>query len=199
VAASDNGRDCKNVRGRLDNCDLKITSGSIDNRSAINLQACGRYAQMLITASVSTVAELKAAITSGNTGNTSGVDDVIALTGNITLARSADAIKTNVTNGQTMALVGGGSTLSGGGLARVRDVNASGAISKVAIDNLTMASGRAILIGAAGTCVICEDTQSAGSRVSSGIAEMANRTIDVAGGVVEWGRADAAERVWPAC
>ena len=90
MAASYNGRDGKNVRGRPDNSDLKITSGSIDNRPAINLQACGRYVQMLITASVSTVEELKAAITSGHTGhsfNTNGADDVIALTGNITLAK----------------------------------------------------------------------------------------------------------------
>ena len=101
---------------------------------------------MLINASVSTDAELAAAIATVNTGNTNGLNNVIALTGNITLARSADAIKTNVTNGKTMALVGGGSTLrGGGGLARVLDVNGSGAGAKVAIDNLTMTSGTGIL------------------------------------------------------
>ena len=41
---------------------------------------------MLITASVSTDAELAAAIATVNTGNTNGLDNVIALTGNITLA-----------------------------------------------------------------------------------------------------------------
>jgi len=127
------------------------------------------------------------------------VDDVIALTGNITLARSADAIKTNVTNGQTMALVGGGSTLRGG-LARVLDVNGSGAGAKVAIDNLTMTSGTGILIGEAGTGVIGKDAQRAGIWVGSEFTEMAKSMIDVAGGVgVEWGRADAAEPDWPAC
>ena len=46
-----------------------------------------------------------------------------------------------------------------------------------------MTSGRAILSGGAGTGVIGEDTQRAGIRMGSGVVEMANRMIDVAGGV----------------
>ena len=72
------------------------------------------------------------------------------------------------------ALVGGGSTLSGGGLARVLQGNASGAGSRVAIDNLTMTSGGVIRSGGAGTAAIGKDAQSAAIRVGSGIAEMVN-------------------------
>ena len=43
-----------------------------------------------------------AAIATGNTGNTNGVEDVISLTGNNTVTSAADVISTNVTNGQTM-------------------------------------------------------------------------------------------------
>ena len=87
-----------------------------------------------------------------------------------------------------MALVGGGSTLrgGGGGLARVLDVNGNGAGFKVAIDNLTMTSGTGILIGEAGTGVIGKDAQRAGIWVGSEFTEMAKSMIDVAGGV-DWG------------
>ena len=101
------------------------------------------------------------------------MDDVITLTGNITFARASDAIRTAVTNGKTMALVGGS-------LARVLDVNASGAGSRVAIDNRTMTSGRVILSGGAGIGVIGKDAQVAGIRVGSGIAGKASSVIDLA-------------------
>ena len=97
------------------------------------------------------------------------MEDVIALTGNITFVRAADAISTNVTNGKTMALVGGGSTLSGGGLARVLDVNASGEGQKVAIDSQTMTSGRVILRDGAGIGVIGEDAQRADIQVGNAL------------------------------
>ena len=93
------------------------------------------------TASVSTVAQLKAAIT---TGSTDSLADTITLTGNITFASAADAITINVTDGQTMSIVGGGFTLSGANLARVIDV----AGGNVAISNLTITNG--FLTGAGG-------------------------------------------------
>ena len=59
-------------------------------------QALAGYHFLLHTASVSTVAQLKAAIA---TGNTDGSADTITLTGNITFAAVGDAISINVTDG----------------------------------------------------------------------------------------------------
>ncbi|MBW8463002.1 DUF4347 domain-containing protein [Acidovorax sp.] len=114
--------------------DLEVTSGQIEAPAALDVQALEGYDFSLHTASVSTVAQLKAAIA---TGNTDGSDDVITFTGNITFASAADAVAINVTDGQKMSIVGGGFTLSGGNLARVLDVTA-GAVS---IDNLTITNG----------------------------------------------------------
>ena len=97
------------------------------------------------------------------------MDDVIALTGNITFANAADAISTSVTNDKTKALAGGGSTLNGGGLARVLDVNASGRGQSVAIDSQTMTSGRVILRDGAGIGVIGEDARRAGIQVGNAL------------------------------
>ena len=54
------------------------------------------------TASVNTVAQLKAAILAANTD---GLDDVITLTSNITFASAADAIAINITDGKTLTIV----------------------------------------------------------------------------------------------
>ncbi|WP_124513889.1 DUF4347 domain-containing protein, partial [Acidovorax sp. FJL06] len=121
--------------------DLEVASGQIEAPAALDVQALTGYDFSLHTASVNTVAQLKAAIA---TGNTDGSDDVITLTGNITFASAADAIAINVTDGQKMSIVGGGFTLSGGNLARVLNVVTSGAGSAVSIDNLTITNGLAV-------------------------------------------------------
>jgi hypothetical protein len=95
---------------------LEITTGQIDGAPMLDGQALAGYHFLLHTASVSTVAQLKAAIA---TGNTDGSADTITLTGNITFAAVGDAISINVTDGQTMSIVGGGFTLSGANLTRV--------------------------------------------------------------------------------
>ena len=69
------------------------------------------------TASVSTVAQLKAAILTAQTDN---LDDVITITGNITFAAAADAITINVTDGKTLTIQGGGFTINGAHQARGR-------------------------------------------------------------------------------
>ena len=86
------------------------------------------------TASVNTVAGLKAAILAANTD---GLDDVITLTSNITFVSAADAIAINVTDGKTLTIVGGGFTLSGANLARVLNITAG----TVVMQNLTITKG----------------------------------------------------------
>lgn len=118
--------------------DLEITTGQIEAPAVLDAQSLQGYDGSLVTVSVNSVANLKAAIT---TGNTDGQDDIITLTGNITFASVADAISINVTDGHKLSIVGGGFTLSGNNLTRVLDVNSSGAGSSVAIDNLTITNG----------------------------------------------------------
>lgn len=118
--------------------DLEITTGQIEAPAVLDAQSLQGYDGSLVTVSVNSVANLKAAIT---TGNTDGQDDIITLTGNITFASAADAISINVTDGHKLSIVGGGFTLSGNNLTRVLDVNSSGAGSSVAIDNLTITNG----------------------------------------------------------
>ncbi|EGT3627231.1 DUF4347 domain-containing protein, partial [Morganella morganii] len=125
--------------------ELEIATGAIKSTPVMSLAAMNEYESTLHTASVNSVAQLKAAIA---TGNTDGVADTITLTGNITFASAADAIAINVTDGQAMSIVGGGFTLSGNNQTRVLDVSTSGAGSAVAISNLTISNG--FLTGAGG-------------------------------------------------
>ncbi|MDD2176169.1 DUF4347 domain-containing protein, partial [Acidovorax sp. D2M1] len=118
--------------------DLEVTSGQIEATAALDVQALEGYDFSLHTASVNTVAQLKAAIASGSSD---GSDDVITFTGNITFVGASDTVAINVTDGHTMSIVGGGFTLSGGNLARVLNVASGGAGSAVSIDNLTITNG----------------------------------------------------------
>ena len=93
------------------------------------------------------MAELKAAIASAQ-GD--GAHDLIALTGDIVFASALDTVQIHVTDGHTLRLVGGGYTLSGNDLARVLEVNTSGAASAVEISGLTIAKG--LVTGAGGGC-----------------------------------------------
>jgi Domain of unknown function (DUF4347)/Bacterial Ig-like domain len=139
IAASDNKTGNAAKGG---DWELEIVSGEVS--PLIEVAGLDAYEHVLVTSSVGTIAQLKAAIA---TGNTDGLDDTITLTGNLTFASAADAITINVTDGQTMSIVGGGFTLSGNNLARVLDVSTSGG-SDVAISNLTISNG--FLTGAGG-------------------------------------------------
>jgi len=125
--------------GATGNWDLEIKTGNIEAQSALKTTDLSGYNYLLHTASVNSVAQLKAAIL---TASTDGSADTITLTGNITFASAADAISINVTDGQTLTIVGGGFTLSGGNFARVLDTNTTNAGSKIAIDNLTITNGK---------------------------------------------------------
>lgn len=153
---------------------LEITTGTIEGAPSLHVQDLAGYNYTLHTASVSTVAQLKAAIAAGNTD---GVADTITLTGNITFASAADAIAINVTDGQTMTIVGGGFTLSGNNLARVLDVNSSGAGSAIAISNLTITNG--FLTGNGGTSTGTSGTAgtAGGDALGAGIRNAGTLTI----------------------
>ncbi|MBI5258246.1 MAG: DUF4347 domain-containing protein, partial [Burkholderiales bacterium] len=124
---------------------LEVSTGSIEAVPVLKAESLAGYEFLLVTASVNSVAGLKAAIA---TGNTDGVADVITFTGNITFASAADAITINVTDGQQMSIVGGGFTLSGNNYTRVLDVASSGGGSSVAISDLVITNG--FLTGAGG-------------------------------------------------
>ncbi|CAN7670491.1 DUF4347 domain-containing protein [Acidovorax sp. LjRoot74] len=156
--------------------DLEVTTGQIEATAALDVQALEGYDFSLHTTSVSTVAQLKAAIT---TGSTDGFADTITLTGNMTFASASDAIFINVTDGQTMTIVGGGFTLSGGNLARVLDVATSGAGSAVSIDNLTITNGLIAGGGASSdrTAGVGGFSGFGGGILNAGVLTISNSTI----------------------
>ena len=140
---------------------LEITRGSIETPAA----APAEYAHTLHTASVATLAELTAAI---NTAKADGVADTITLTANLTFASTADALTITVTDGQTLSIVGGGFTLSGGNLARVLDITAG----SVAISNLTITNGLAVGNGGQGG-----QSPAGGSGLGGGIRNAGTLTL----------------------
>ncbi|MEY2882060.1 MAG: hypothetical protein RLZZ15_4440 [Verrucomicrobiota bacterium] len=143
---------------------LEITAGVIETPTA----APADYAHTLHTASVSTLAQLKAAIA---TASADGAADTITLTANISFASAADAITINVTDGQTLSIVGGGFTLSGGNLARVLDITAG----NVAISNLTITNGK--LSGNGGAAGAGGASSPGGSSLGAGIRNAGILTI----------------------
>ena len=122
------------------------------------------------TASVSTVAQLKAAILTAQTDN---LGDVITITGNITFAAAADAITINVTDGKTLTIQGGGFTINGAHQARIFDVNSSGAGSAVVINNLTITNGKLSGNGGAGAI----SAGAGNNTLGAGIQNAGNLTI----------------------
>ena len=116
------------------NWDLEITTGQIDPSLALNATSMAGYDAVLHTASVSTVAQLKAAITSAENDSAA---DTITLTGNITFGSASDAITINVTNAGTLTIQGGGYAIDGASLARVLEITAG----SVAINNIAIRNG----------------------------------------------------------
>ena len=138
------------------------------------------------TASVSTVAQLKAAILTAQTDN---LDDVITNTGNITFAAAADAITINVTDGKTLTIQGGGFTINGAHQARIFDVNSSAAGSAVVINNLTITNGKlsgnggaGALYAGAGNNVLGAGIQNAGNLSITNSTITANKAAGGGGG-----------------
>ncbi|MGB8170291.1 MAG: Ig-like domain-containing protein, partial [Chthoniobacteraceae bacterium] len=170
IAAS---RDLTGSRARGGNWELEVVAGEVDRTEVLRASDLSDYDFVLHTANVSTVAQLKAAI---STGATDGAADTITITGPITFASAADAIAINVTDGQTMSIVGGGFTLSGGNYTRVLDVQGG----SVAIDNLTITNGKLSGTGGSGdtggTGAAGGSSLGAGVR-NAGILTISNSTI----------------------
>jgi hypothetical protein len=165
IAASN---DVTGGKAKGGNWDLEITTDAIHHPDRINKTLLADYDHLLITTSVSTVAQLKAAIV---TGNTDGADDTITFTGNITFASAADAIAINVTDGHVMTIVGAGFTLSGNNQARVLDVTAG----NVAIGNLTISNG--FLTGVGGDVRSGTTGAAGGDSLGAGIRNAGTLTI----------------------
>ncbi|PJE39350.1 MAG: hypothetical protein CUR33_19285, partial [Pseudomonas sp.] len=169
IAASDDNTG-GNAKGG--DWDLEISTGQIAASNALNLSRLGSYDHLLVTTAVSTLAQLKSAIA---TGNSDGVDDVITLTGNITFTSNFDGITINVTDGHTLQIVGGGFALDGDHKARVLDVTTSGASSKVALDNITIRNG---LVAGYGANESASATDSLGAGIrNSGVLTITNSSI----------------------
>ncbi len=131
-----------NPTGALPGADwkLEITSGTIETP----LAAPADYAHTLHIASVSTRAELVAAIAAA-VGD--GQDDTITLTADITLT-AAQTVAISVSDGHKLTIVGGGHFISGGNVTRVFNIATSNAGSQVALQDLTISNG--FLTGAGG-------------------------------------------------
>ena len=109
---------------------LEIAHGEIETP----VVAPVAYEHTLVTTNVSTVAQLKTAIA---TGNTDGADDTITITGNLTFLSASDAIAINVTDSKKMTIVGGGFTLDADYWARALNITAG----TVEIQNLVITHG----------------------------------------------------------
>ena len=140
VAASNNGT---GAAARGGDWNLEVSTGTIETAPLMQAENLTGYSYALHTASVNNVAQLKAAIAAGIAD---GVADTITLTGNITFAWGADAIVIQVTDGQTMSIVGGGFSLDGANFARVLEIQSG---SNVALSNITIKNGLVAGIGGA--------------------------------------------------
>lgn len=174
VAAS---RDVTGSAAKGANWELEVVVGTIEQPDTLDQASLADYEYTLHTASVSTLAQLKSAITSGNSD---GLADTITITAPITFAAPADAITINVADGQTMSIVGGGNTLNGSNLARVIDVLGG----NVVISNLTITNGfvtgaggnRAAGAGLPGGDSLGAGIRNAGTLTLSGCTITANKT-----------------------
>ncbi|HTB80040.1 MAG TPA: Ig-like domain-containing protein [Opitutaceae bacterium] len=155
-------------KARGGNWDLEVTTGPVDRALILDAKDLAGYDYVLNTASVNSVAQLKAAIA---TGNTDGSDDVITITGNITFASNTDTIAINVTDGHTMNIVGGGFTLSGNNLARVIDVTAG----NVTINNLIITNG--FVTGSGGNIGAGTTGSAGGDALGAGIRNAGTLTL----------------------
>lgn len=142
VAASDNATGGASVGG---DWRLEIMTGEVAASAAIDTAALTSFATKLATFSVSTLAELKAALTAAANN---GVADTITLTGDIAAGVDGDTVASltdghdtmldiNLIDGQALQIVGGGHSLDANYLGRVLEVR-SGSVS---ISNLTIREG----------------------------------------------------------
>ncbi|WP_428001216.1 DUF4347 domain-containing protein [Acidovorax sp.] len=125
--------------------DLEITTGAVGHDSAIDVNMLSNYDGNLATLTASTIGELRTALGTAATNNQS---DTITLLANIGAAGAGDVVASvtdghktfvdiNITDGQTLEIVGGGNTLDANYYGRVLEVRGG----TVTISDLTIREG----------------------------------------------------------
>lgn len=119
---------------------LEITTGEVAASHAIDTAALASFQGGLATLTASTLAQLKAALT---TAASNGSADTITLLGNISASGAGDItsgtmLNINITDGQTLQIVGGGYTIDANYYGRILQVQSG---SNVTIQNLTLREG----------------------------------------------------------
>ncbi|MDZ7863174.1 DUF4347 domain-containing protein [Acidovorax sp.] len=175
VAASDDDTGGE-VRGS--DWDLEITTGVVGHDSAIDVNMLSNYEGNLATLTASTIGELRTALTTAATNNQS---DTITLLANITATGSGDLLASatdghntfvdiNITDSQTLDIVGGGNTLDANYHGRVLEIRAG----TVTLDSLVITHGS--ISGAGGNGGT--SSTNGGSALGAGIANAGTLTIN---------------------
>ncbi|MDP4078933.1 DUF4347 domain-containing protein, partial [Acidovorax sp. A1169] len=125
--------------------DLEITTGAVGHDSAIDVNMLSNYEGNLATLTASTIGELRTALGTAAANNQS---DTITLLANIGATGAGDVVASvtdghktfvdiNITDGQTLEIVGGGNTLDANYYGRVLEVRGG----TVTISDLTIREG----------------------------------------------------------
>jgi len=120
------------------NWDLEIATGALSSAPVLDVSKLADYDYSLYTTSVSTLAQLKAALA---TAVVDGFDDIITLTADIPFASASDTITFAVTDSHKTTIVGAGHTISGGNVTQVLHINSGS--GSVELQNLTITNGMA--------------------------------------------------------
>ncbi|MHA6963801.1 DUF4347 domain-containing protein [Zobellella denitrificans] len=163
------------------NWELEISTGQIATSHALNTYDLQGYDYQLATFSVSTIGELRTAL---STSASNGQADTITFLGNISAASfndmkpsDTDALRTfvdiNITDGQTLEIVGGGFSLDANYYGRVLEIRSG----DVSISNLTVRDGLVSGNGGAYNSVNGGDALGAGIRASGGTLTLSGVAI----------------------
>jgi hypothetical protein len=147
IAASDN---LTGAQSRGGDWDLEVVAGSVETPAPFVEAALQNYRAVLHTASVSTLAQLKAAIAAAEND---ALDDTITITSDISASVVGDFVNGNLINiavidGKTLTIKGGGNALDANHLGRVLYI-ASGTVQ---IESLTIRDGLLSGNGGDGSC-----------------------------------------------
>jgi VCBS repeat-containing protein len=118
------------------NWDLEIATGALTSAPVLDVAKLANYDYSLYTTSVSTLAQLKAALATAATDN---LDDIITLTANITFVSASDTITYAATDAHKTTIMGVGNTISGANLTQVLHINSGS--GSVELNNLTITNG----------------------------------------------------------
>ncbi|MBL1378089.1 DUF4347 domain-containing protein [Zobellella iuensis] len=135
------------------NWELEISTGQIATSHALNTYELHDYGYQLATFSVSTIGELRTAL---STSASNGQADTITFLSNISATGTGDMLSSitdgqrtfvdiNITDGQALEIVGGGYTLDANYYGRVMEVRAG----TVSVSNLTIREG--LVFGSGGS------------------------------------------------